>query len=423
MSDIKDILGLPKALPEGLAAQREQKAKRAKLQKPKGMSREAFALMSQTHPLMPSQLMGELEAEEEKKEPTAKKFRGKISYEWRPFTNPSRGDDLQLSHWVKVYTSAANNTKSIPAEQDGYPFAKYNIKPNVLRYNDEEWKSLVKPNSDWTKEETDYMLDLIETMDMRWLAVADRYEYQVKDAKGKTETKERSVEDIKERYYDVARQLMIGREGGTTGIANHVLIKHPFDAQHERRRKAGLEEYLKRDPEAEAQEEAILAQAAKIEAKRKAEDGKDGLKGAVGAPSAAARQELIEISEFSNEAPVGTPPLFDERAQPALPPDGQRLVVRSVHMRNLVDSRIDSLAEKQRELMLRLLEGLKLIEPPKTCSRAINEAYLTLVKEGIEYMELRKQVETKQLMKKRMRPTEGGELDNLTSLKVHKFTL
>ena len=415
MSDIKDIMGLPKGGVEGMKVQR---AKKAKLQKPKGMSREAYALMTETHPLMPSQLMGEIEAEEDKKEPT-KKFRGKISYEWRPFTNPSRNDDLQLSHWVKCYTSAATNTKTIPAEQDGYPFAKYNKRPNVLRYNEEEWKSLVKPDPEWTKEETDYLLDLIEMLDMRWLAVADRYEFT--DDKGNK--KERSVEDIKGRYYDVARQLMIGREGGTTGIANHVLIKHPFDAQHERRRKAGLEEYLKRSPEDEEAEDEILAQAAKIEAKRKADESKDGLKGTVGAPSAAARQELIEISEFSNDVPVGTPPILDEHMQPAIPAEGVRVLVRSLHLRNLVETKVDSLAEKQRELMLRLLEGLKFMEPPKTCSRAIYDAYTTLVKEGIEYLELRKQVEAKQLMKKRMRPSDGSELENLTSLKMHKFEL
>ena len=362
---------------------------------------------------MPSQLMGEIEAEEDKKEPT-KKFRGKISYEWRPFTNPSRSDDLQLSHWVKCYTSVPNDTKTIPAEQDGYPFAKYNKRPNVLRYNDGEWKSLVKPDADWTKEETDYLLDLIETLDMRWFAVADRYKFN---------TKERSVEDIKGRYYDVARQLIIGREGGTTGIANHVLIKHPFDAQHERRRKAGLELYLKRSPEDEEQEDVILAQAAKIEAKRKAEEGKDGLKGTVGAPSAAARQELIEISEFTNDMPVGTLPLLDEEVQPVAPADGSRVIVRSLHMRNLADAKVDCLAEKQRELTLRLLEGLKFSEPPKTCSRAIYEAYITLMKECIEYIELRKQVEAKQLMKKRARPSDGVELENLTSLKAHQFQL
>ena len=121
--------------------------------------------------------------------------------------------------------------------------------------------------------------------------------------------------------------------------------------------------------------------------------------------------------------PVGTAPLLDEHVQPAMPTDGSRVVVRNLHMRNLAEAKVDGLAEKQRELMLRLLEGLKYIDPPKTCSRAIYEAYITLVKEGIEYIELRKQVEAKQLMKKRLRPSDGVELENLTSIKMHQFEL
>jgi len=106
-----------------------------------------------------------------------------------------------------------------------------------------------------------------------------------------------------------------------------------------------------------------------------------------------------------------------------LPRDGERVLIRSLHLKNVAEARIDGLAEKQRELMLRLMEGLKFNEPPKTCSRSICQAYLTLVNEGIEYMELRKQVETKQLMKKRMRPQDGVGLENLTSLKMHNFKL
>lgn len=121
--------------------------------------------------------------------------------------------------------------------------------------------------------------------------------------------------------------------------------------------------------------------------------------------------------------PVGTLPLLDEEVQPVAPADGSRVIVRSLHMRNLADAKVDCLAEKQRELTLRLLEGLKFSEPPKTCSRAIYEAYITLMKECIEYIELRKQVEAKQLMKKRARPSDGVELENLTSLKAHQFQL
>ena len=46
--------------------------------------------------------------------------------------------------------------------------------------------------------------------------------------------KERGVEDLKARYYTLARQLLIAREGGDAAVANHVLVKQPYNAQQER---------------------------------------------------------------------------------------------------------------------------------------------------------------------------------------------
>ena len=44
----------------------------------------------------------------------------------------------------------------------------------------------------------------------------------------------RSVEDIKARYYSLARQLLTGRDGGVQGVGNQAIIKHPYNAAHER---------------------------------------------------------------------------------------------------------------------------------------------------------------------------------------------
>ena len=46
--------------------------------------------------------------------------------------------------------------------------------------------------------------------------------------------KERRVEDLKARYYTIARQLLVAREGGDAAVANHVLVKQPYNAQQER---------------------------------------------------------------------------------------------------------------------------------------------------------------------------------------------
>lgn len=42
------------------------------------------------------------------------------------------------------------------------------------------------------------------------------------------------MEDIKARYYAIARQLLVGREGTEDSVANNVLVKHPFNLTHER---------------------------------------------------------------------------------------------------------------------------------------------------------------------------------------------
>ena len=46
--------------------------------------------------------------------------------------------------------------------------------------------------------------------------------------------KQRTCEDLKERYYKVARSLQVAWEGTEEGAANLTLVKHPFNAQHER---------------------------------------------------------------------------------------------------------------------------------------------------------------------------------------------
>ena len=45
-----------------------------------------------------------------------------------------------------------------------------------MRYNDEEYKSLIKKEPGWSREETDYLLDQCAAFELRFTAIADRYE-------------------------------------------------------------------------------------------------------------------------------------------------------------------------------------------------------------------------------------------------------
>lgn len=89
--------------------------------------REAFALLSASHPLAPSQLVGDLRKAsglEATKARVKRSARGAVTFRWMPFTNEARTDKLQLSHWTKCYKDATGTVA--PADQGPYSFAKYN---------------------------------------------------------------------------------------------------------------------------------------------------------------------------------------------------------------------------------------------------------------------------------------------------------
>jgi len=79
---------------------------------------------------------------------------------WAPFQNPARKDGLQLKHWKRT------------DDQEVYRFAKYNTTSNVFSYSTEEYYHLLR-DDDWTKAETDYLFNLINTYDLRFPVVHD----------------------------------------------------------------------------------------------------------------------------------------------------------------------------------------------------------------------------------------------------------
>lgn len=53
----------------------------------------------------------------------------------------------------------------------------------VWKYFDEEYETLIRPVSgDWSREETDYLLDMCERFDLRFIVIADKYEVCDKEA-------------------------------------------------------------------------------------------------------------------------------------------------------------------------------------------------------------------------------------------------
>ena len=56
------------------------------------------------------------------------------------------------------------------------------MQPLVYRYDDEEWDNVIVKDADWTREETEYLLELCEQFQLRFLIIADRYEVTLMQA-------------------------------------------------------------------------------------------------------------------------------------------------------------------------------------------------------------------------------------------------
>lgn len=157
------------------------------------------------------------------------------------------------------------------------------MQPAVPRYNEEEYASLLRPEPGWSAAETAYLLDLCRRYELRFVAIADRYEVRgavgwdqlgcelysgglglrsaVRRGQAGAQPRcctcqpaptrqrrpalprpppfarqfpgapERSIEDLKARYYAVARQLLVGREGGPESVANNVMVSEGVGAR------------------------------------------------------------------------------------------------------------------------------------------------------------------------------------------------
>uniref|UniRef100_A0A673IXB7 DNA methyltransferase 1-associated protein 1 n=1 Tax=Sinocyclocheilus rhinocerous TaxID=307959 RepID=A0A673IXB7_9TELE len=170
-------------------------------------------------------------------------------WKWMPFSNPARKDGAIFHHWRR----AAEEGKD-------YPFARFSKTVQVPLYSEQEYQMYLHDDG-WTKAETDYLFDLCKRFDLRFIVIHDRYDHQ--------QYRKRSVEDLKERYYNICGKLTKVRAG--TGTEPKIYI---FDAGHERRRKEQLERLFNRTPEQVAEEEYLIQELRKIETRKKEREKK-----------------------------------------------------------------------------------------------------------------------------------------------------
>ncbi|KAH9965775.1 hypothetical protein BC827DRAFT_1179742 [Russula dissimulans] len=243
-ADVRSILSLPSSSTQAPA--QPKKAATPVSRKPSGISRELYSLIGPSAPTLVAQV-----AKPRLKQKPNLGSGGSSKWVWRSFKNSARTDGLQLGHWVKANTDP-------DAE---YPFTRYNAKSPDYAYSQDEYNSFLE-DSEWTKEETDYLFNLIREYDCRFYIVNDRYEFPGGPP--------RSMEDLKDRYYSVCRKLIRNRPwSGDEASKAQLISTFQFDKEREVTRKKYLLSLENRTAKELAEEEALYIELKRIEQNEK----------------------------------------------------------------------------------------------------------------------------------------------------------
>jgi DNA methyltransferase 1-associated protein 1 len=288
--DVRDVLNLPT---EGTGSSRPSKKQKTAAPRPnlKGLAREVQNLGGDN----PIAIVPEISSFKKRRFGTRKPA---AKWEMRSFNNSARGDEsLVLRHWrrqtegrpttqaeegdgVSAEDKMETDEKSVDMEDSS--FAKFNVKVDVPQYSEDQYNSTLA-NKEWTKDETDYLMDTVRDYDLRWPLVWDRYDYEPKPlvtAEGGEEAdttnpstaivpvrKVRSMEDLKSRYYEVAAKMMaVQKPVQYMNPAEYNLHKvmNDFNPADETRRKKFAEAQLSRSKEEAREEESLLIEVRRI---------------------------------------------------------------------------------------------------------------------------------------------------------------
>ncbi|KAG6378754.1 hypothetical protein JVT61DRAFT_13027 [Boletus reticuloceps] len=237
-SDIRSALSLPQSTP---APAHHRKTHPSTTKKPDGISRELYSLIGPSAPSLAAHL-----AKPRLRQKPNLGGGGTVKWEHRPFGNSARSDTLQLFHWVKLSDPIGD-----------YPFAKYNVQPQSYTYSQDEYSRLLE-DSEWTKEETDYLFSIVQEYDLRWYVIHDRYNFP--------DGPIRAIEDLKDRYYSVCRKLIRNRPcAGDESSRSQLLNSYQFDKEREKMRKNYVASLEDRTPEEIAEEEALFVELKRLE--------------------------------------------------------------------------------------------------------------------------------------------------------------
>jgi len=257
-SDVRDILDLETTVEvvtkDSLFNQDRDRKKKSKkndssFKKPEGMHRELWGLLCNDSRDAPPLIQTDTNMAGYK-QMKAKIGRSKVRpWKWMPFSNPARTDGATFHHWRREAD-----------EGKDYPFARFNKSVDVAAYSEMEYQQMLHDEA-WTRAETDYLFQMCNEYDLRFIVIHDRWDLD--------KYAHRSVEDMKERYYNICNIL-----AGNRAPAGTVAKQRQFDSDHERRRKDQLCKLFKRTQDDCEEEENLVNELKKIEMRKKERDKK-----------------------------------------------------------------------------------------------------------------------------------------------------
>jgi DNA methyltransferase 1-associated protein 1 len=128
------------------------------------------------------------------------------------------GEAAKPAEETKGAERAQKSETTAPTEKpiEDSAFSKFNVQVDVPEYDADQYQANLQ-DEDWTKEETDYLFALVKDFDLRWPLIWDRYDYvpdmsvlaaETGSSLVTLDSKQRSMEDLKARYYAVASKTM-----------------------------------------------------------------------------------------------------------------------------------------------------------------------------------------------------------------------
>ncbi|KAH8821041.1 putative SWR1-complex protein 4 [Xylogone sp. PMI_703] len=276
--DVRDMLDLP-----GAAAPRPAKKQKTTGPRPsglKGLAREVQSLGGDN----PIAIVPEISVFKKRRLLSRKPA---ANWELKAFKNSARGDEFILRHWRRKTEApptpagedgsgdGEGEKEAVQEQVEDSTFAKFNVKVNIPTYNDEEYNKQLQ-SEHWTKDETDYLMGLVQDYDLRWPIIWDRYDYQLpppETSSGEDSTalvvpsRVRSMEELKARYYSVAAKMMAVRKPlqfmGQAEFNLHELMSN-FNPAQEIARKKFAEQAFYRTKEEIREEESLLLELKRI---------------------------------------------------------------------------------------------------------------------------------------------------------------